>query len=558
MRDRNILRAYRRLPFGVKHSARRVIDAMQPHRSYGWWIRFCEQRADASLAAKEIAGFAYGPKVSIVMPTYNSSIELLDLAIESMRRQFYQNWELCICDDASPRAEVRDRLKHWSEREPRIKTVFLEKNEGIGGASNNALKLATGEFVGLLDHDDELTPDALFEVVKLLQENRDADIIYSDEDKLTPVGKRIQPFFKPDWSPEFMLCVMYTCHFTTYRRRVVEELQGFRPEFAGSQDYDLFLRAAERTDRIYHIPKILYHWRMAPGSVANSANSKPYAFEAAKRAITEHLERRGIPGKAVHGPWPGAYRLRFEMDGRDKVSIGVFGHGDQQKVNRCLKSVQERSSYANREIISGERDENSSSNLSRRINKLVSRASGNYIVLLDEDTEVVSTDWIEAMLGFFRLNDVGAVGAKLTDRNGRIQHIGIALGLKGVAGYPLRGLYGYPFVFPDPNDFFRNCSAVSAACMMVRKEAFQRIGGFDEKLPSLYNDVDFCLRLRRAGYRIVWTPDARLECEAARNGDGYHRDAAEYLEQRWGVALRQDPYYNPNLTLKYADMGFRT
>ena len=505
---------------------------------------------------------------------YNTPLEHLDLAIRSVQGQHYKNWELCICDDASPKAEVRTCLESWEKQDARIKVAYLAKNEGISGASNRALELATGEFVGLLDHDDELTADALYEVVKLLQERPDADMIYSDEDKLDANGRRKWPNFKPEWSPELMLAVMYTCHFGVYRRSLVQEIGGFRAGFEGSQDYDLVLRLSEETDRIHHIPKILYHWRMAPNSAATSGNAKPYAYEAAKKALTEHLNRSRAEAEIVHGDWRGLYRVRFNLQGDDKVSIVMPDFSRAEALRCCVRAIEEKTSYGNYEvmvvdgggldaelredlesrghrIISAEK----SSSLSRRINLGASQAQSPYLVLLHGDAEVISSEWMTAMLGFCKQAKIGAVGAKLRQRSGKIQHIGVVLGLKGVIGYPLRGYWARPLGYPDPSQFVRNCSAVSGACMMVRREVFEKLGGFDEREPGTYNDIDFCLRLRQAGYRIVWTPEAELYCDApAASVDSME---TEYFRERWAHVLKSDPYYNPNLTVRYEDVGYR-
>ena len=339
-------------------------------------------------------------------------------------------------------------MESWEEQDPRIKVTYSTKNEGISRASNHALELASGEFVGLLDHDDELSSDALYEVVSLLQQQPDADMIYSDEDMLDPKGRRVRPHFKPDWSPEHMLAVMYTCHFGVYRRRLLEEIGGFRVGFEGAQDYDLVLRLSEKTDQIYHIPKILYHWRMAPNSVASGA-AKPYAYKAAKRALTEHLIRRRIPGEVVHGDRLGSYRVRFNLDGADRVSIVIPNLARLDALRACVRTIEEKTSYRNYEvividnrrldadtrnylasrscrIISAE-----SSSLSHLVNFGAAHAQGAYLLFLYGDTEVISAEWITAMLGYCRQQEIGAVGARLLYRTGRIQHIGVVLGLNG-------------------------------------------------------------------------------------------------------------------------------
>ena len=568
---------YRNLRFRVKHTVAEAIKSLTPHLSYSYWIRHGEPRPSSpAQIAEAIAGFSYAPKISIVTPVYNTPLDHLDLAIRSVQAQHYENWELCICDDASPNTDVKARLQSWEKQEPRIKVTYSAKNEGISGASNRALELASGEFVGLLDHDDELTPDALYEVVKLLQKRSDADMIYSDEDKLDAEARRVWPHFKPDWSPELMLSVMYIGHFGVYRTSLLKEIGGFRVGIEGSQDYDLVLRLSEKTDRIYHIPQILYHWRMAPSSAAASGDAKPYAYEAAKKALTEHLNRRRVPGEIVHGEWRGLYRVRFNLQGSDKVSIVIPNFSKADALRCCVTAIEEKTSYRNYEVIvvdGGRLDAElrkwlesrgcriisaeESASLSRRINFGGAAAQSPYLQLLHGGAEVISGDWISAMLGFCLQREIGAVGAKLFHRSGKIQHIGVVLGLKGMAGYPLRGYRARPLGYPDPSQFVRNCSAVSGACMMVGKELFERLGGFDEKLPGAGSDIDFCLRVQEAGYRIVWTPEAELYHEGPLGGDSLSGRQAEYFKRRWSKFLERDPYYNPNLTLRYEDLGYR-
>ena len=558
----------------MKHTIARLIKP-SPQLSYSHWIRNSEQRLSNPVRiAEAIAGFRYTPKISVVMPVYDTPLELLDSAIGSVQAQDYENWELCICDDASPNSSIKRRLESWQEKDPRIKITYSPKNEGISGASNRALELAVGEFIGLLDHDDELSPHALYEVVNLLQEHPDADMIYSDQDKLDPEGRRVLPNFKPDWSPEFMLSVMYTGHFGVYRKRLLEDIGGFRVGFEGSQDYDLVLRISEKTDRIHHISKILYHWRMAPNSAAASDTAKPYAYVAAKRALTEHLSRRRIPGEILDGRWLGCYRLRFSLQGTDKVSIIIFDLDKPEALRNCVESIVHKTTYRNYEVIVTENrrlDANIRSYLvsqscriistdesptpSHLINLATLQAQGEYLLLLHGDTEVISPDWVTSMLGFCSQPEIGAVGAKLLSRTGRIQHVGVVLGIKGVVGYPLRG--HNPEHHLHFSELIRNWSAVSGACMMVRKVQFQQLGGFDERLPDTCNDIDFCLRIREAGYRIVWTPNAELYHDGPLGSDSIRGSQAKYFKHRWAKTLKCDPYYSPNLTLRYEDLSYR-
>ena len=546
------------------------------HLDYAHWIEQVERRSyNPARIETEIAKFNYKATISIVMPVYNTPVDILNLTIQSVVKQHCKNWELCICDDASSNADVRQCLENWRRQDARIKISISRKNEGISAASNRALQLASGEFVGLLDHDDELSLDALYEVVKLLQEHPEADMIYSDEDRLDTKGRRVHPFFKPDWSPEYMLACMYTCHFGVYRRQLLEEIGGFRAGFEGSQDYDLVLRLSERTARIFHIPKVLYHWRMIASSAATSLGAKTYALTAAKKAVSEHLERRQVSAEVHDGVWPSHYRVQFKLRGTEKVSILIVASGNGDTLRACLASLGENESKCevivatasgadprmkespaanpHRVVFSGEPFHSS-----RLINLAAKEAEGEYLLLLHDDVEAISKDWINSMVGLCQQRGIGAVGAKLLHRNDAIEHAGVVLGLKGIAGRPLQNFPKNTRHGVDRATDIRNCSAVSAACMMVRKEVFESVGGFDEALSGIYSDVDFCLKVRTAGYRIVWTPWAELYhsgCASQEKRRG--SPEATYLEKRWGKLLKDDPYYNPNLTLRHEDFGFR-
>jgi GT2 family glycosyltransferase len=567
-----LLNFYRDLRDRAKYPLDRLKELSDRHLSYEHWIKYVEQRHyDAGRIATAITNFQYQPKISVITPVYNTRIDILESTIRSVRMQHYENWELCVCDDASPNEDVRHCLESWAMKDDRIKVTFFDRNEGICRASNRALELATGEFVGLLDHDDELSPDALYEVVKLLQEDPQVDMIYSDEDKLDSNGRRVTPFFKPDWSPEYMLACMYTCHFGVYRRRILEDLGGFRTGFDGSQDYDLVLRLSERTKGIRHIPKVLYHWRMVKGSAATIPGAKPYADEAARKALTEHLLRRQIPGEILSGEAPGSYRIRFHLGDVGTVSIIVISTGEGDILRECINSIEKKTSYPNYEIVvvQAQRIESvvrqyllstscrvlafdGGQNRSRMINSAARLATGTYLVLLHDDTEVIAKDWITSMLGFCRQEEIGVVGAKLIYRNEQIQHAGIVLGLKGMAGYPLRNLSR------KATSHLRNYSVVSGACMMTRKNVFDALGGFDEELGAESSDIDFCLKARKAGYRIVWTPWAELYHDDFPSRDRKNPQEAELLKKRWGSAITNDPYYNPNLTLRHEDLGYKT
>ena len=526
---------------------------------------------------EEIAGFAWQPLVSIATPVYNTDPQWLRKCIESVRNQLYPNWELCLADDASTEPHVRRMLREFQERDARIRVVSLAENEGIAGASNAALAMASGDFVGLLDHDDELTPDALYEVAALLQSHRDADVIYTDEDKMEPDGTRTQPFFKPDWSPEYLLSCMYTCHFTVYRKALLDRVGGFRKGFDGSQDYDLMLRVTENTGKIFHVPKVLYHWRRVNGSAADTRAAKPYAFEAGRRALSDHIQRRSKQAEPLDGKLFGFYRVRHPVDENARVSVVILTKDNVDLLRASIDSIHSKTSHPNYEILVV--DNNSTDprnedyyaalehpvirsrepfNFSRLNNFGASRTTGDYLVFLNNDTEVISPEWMTAMLEFCQQPEIGVVGAKLLFPDGGIQHAGVVLGLGGVAGHVMTGFPAGSSHYFGIGSVVRNCSAVTAACMMTRRDVFESVGGFDEGLPTAYNDVDYCLRVREKGLRIVWTPFAELyHHESASRDTAICPDAVRLMRSRWGGTLLRDPYYNPNLTLEHADLRVR-
>jgi GT2 family glycosyltransferase len=545
--------------------------------SYELWAERCERlRYNSERAADRINGFTFKPTISLILPVFNSPPEYLRKAIDSVGKQYYTNWELCICDDASTNSGVGELLKEYAAKDGRIKVTFADTNQGIAAASNSALQLATGEFIGLLDHDDELTPDALLEIVATLQET-EADLIYSDEDRLDAKGQRTEPAFKPSWSPDLLFSCMYLSHFCVYRKRLVDRLQGFRQGFDGSQDYDLALRYTEETNKIVHIPKILYHWRKVSSSASARPQARPAVIAAGQRALTEALARRGIQGEVESETQYGFYRVRRKITGRGRVSILIPTRDGLKHLRHCLDSIQAKTDYRNYEILIIDNGSQNAAMLSyleslthrvmrcegpfnySRLNNLAARqASGDYLLFLNDDTEVISGEWLSAMLEQAERAEVGAVGAKLLYKDGRIQHAGIVLGLRGVAGHAHRyadgfhskGYLNYP-------NLIRNYSAVTAACMMMRHQVFDDIGGFDEEnFPVSYNDVDLCLRLNRQGYLITYTPYALLyHHESATRGLRRYPREESFLRGRWANELISDKYYNPNLTLRTEDFS---
>lgn len=541
-----------------------------------WAARSEAIRYDRKRAIQNINRFRYKPTISILLPVYNTQEEYLRKALDSTLNQYYDNWELCISDDASTAPHVRQILSEYSAKDERIKVAFAKSNGGIAKASNRALNLATGEFVGLLDHDDQLTPDALYEVAATLQEV-EADLIYSDEDRLDSTGLRIEPAFKPAWSPDLLLSCMYLAHFCVYRKSIVDRIGGFREGFDGSQDYDLALRFTEASNRIAHIPKILYHWRKVSSSASATPEAKASVIEAGRRALTDALDRRGITGEAESERFFGFYRVKRKVSGSRKVSIIIPTRDGLQNLRRLIQSIESKTDYSNYEIIivdNGSRKtamlaylkrlphrvirHDAEFNFSRLNNLAAQEARGDYLLLLNDDTEVINKEWMTAMIEQAARPEVGAVGAKLLYRDARLQHAGIVLGVRGAAGHAHRyvdgfsgrGYLNYPNVI-------RNYSAVTAACLMTRRELFDKSGGFDEEsLAVSYNDVDYCLRLRAAGYLIVFTPYALLyHDESATRGLNRYPKAEACIISRWQSAIASDYYYNPNLTFDKEDFS---
>jgi len=544
---------------------------------YETWARRNEElRHNPEKAAAKIDQFAYRPTISVVMPVYNVSEEHLSKALDSVLRQYYPFWELCICDDASTDPKVRAVLERYSANEERIKVTFSENNEGIALASNKALRLATGEFVALLDHDDELPPDALFEVVRSLQDVT-ADLIYSDEDKLDAEEVRCDPFFKPAWSPDLLLSCNYISHFGVYRKSIIDQIGGFRKGFDGSQDYDLVLRFVEHSEKILHIPKVLYHWRKVTGSAAASIEAKPYAYDAGKRALADALARRKIEGEVATDSGPGFYRVKRKIIQAGKVTIIIPTRDRLPLLEKCIESIEQKTDYKNYEIVivnNGSREratleylsqtphrvihDSAPFNYSRLNNRAASDSNGDYLLLLNNDIEVISGEWLSAMVEHAQRPEVGAVGAKLLYPDNRIQHAGVILGLGGVANHAHRLVDGYRDLgYFGLASRIRNFGAVTAACLMIRRELFEQMGGLNERrLAISFNDVDLCLRLRRRGYLIVFTPYALLyHKESASRGYIVNPTEVSYMMSNWRNEILSDPYYNPNLSLKSEDFS---
>jgi O-antigen biosynthesis protein len=536
----------------------------------------------------QVQSLTYQPLISIIVPVYNPEPKFLEQAIASVMEQIYPHWELCLVDDCSSKPDVKTILASYCQRDRRIKVVYHQQNQHICRASNTALEIATGEYIALLDHDDRLAPHALSEIVKLVNQHPEADFIYSDEDKIDGKNIHQDPFFKPDWCPDSMLSRMYTCHLGVYRRSLVEKIGGFRVGFEGSQDYDLVLRLTEKTDRIFHLPQVLYHWRIHPQSTAADADAKPYAALAAQKAIQEALTRRQEPGKVVmHPNFAGVYTVRYDIPEGKLVSIIIPTKDLAATLDTCLKSIFDQTSYPNYEVIvidNGSVEPQTAQclkywqeqepqrfrsydydvpfNYSQINNYAVEQAQGDYLLFLNNDTEIITPDWIEAMVEQSQRKSIGAVGSLLLYPDHTVQHAGVVMGIGGVAGHSHKNFAasvpGYRSQLVSTNNY----AAVTAACLMCRREVFEQVGGFETELAIAFNDIDFCLKLLSHGYRNVYLPHVVLYHYESKSR-GYDEDCPakkarfleefSYMRQKWAEICDLDPCYNPNLSSRYED-----
>jgi GT2 family glycosyltransferase len=538
----------------------------------------------------EICSLNTYPLISIVLPVFNTPERYLRTTLSSVVSQLYPKWELCVADDGSAAPHVETILREYACGEPRIRIVSRTENGGISAATNSAVEIATGEFVAFLDHDDILPIHALYMVVREISRDPELDLIYSDEDKISRWGRRYDPHFKSDWNPDLFLSQNMIAHLGVYRTSLVRIVGGFRTEFDGSQDYDLALRIVEETQprRIRHIPHVLYHWRAAANSTARFPSAKPYAAIAARRAVQNHLRRRGIPAEVEFAKGSPFLQVRYAIGSEPSVSIIIPTKDQRNLLARCIEGVLNRTHYGNLEVlIVDNRSQQDTTrayldqiavhprvrvlqyehhfNFSLINNWAASQSSGEILLFLNNDTEVIAPDWLRHMIANATRPEVGAVGAKLLYPGGRVQHGGVILGMSGVAGHFHLGRRRH-----DPGYFARallqqNLSAVTGACLAMRRKVFDEVGGFDGRnLRVAFNDVDLCLRVRQRGYLIVWTPLAELyhHESASRDSDllpARHREFLQenaYMRSKWGAMLERDPYFNPNLSLRDYSISF--
>lgn len=537
--------------------------------------------------------FDFQPKISIVIPLYKTPEKYLRQLVDTVKAQTYPNWELCLSDGSGADSPIAGLLKSLEASDERIKVVSHDKPLQISENTNAGIEIATGDYIAFADHDDELTPHALFECVKALNKDRKIRVLYSDEDKMSMDGhKFFQPHFKPDYNPDLLCTVNYICHLFVVERNIIDKVGTLRSEFDGAQDYDFIFRCIEAVDpsEIYHIPKILYHWRCHEDSTAENPESKMYAFEAGKRAIEAHYERTGIHAEVYKGEFLGLYRTRFIRDHDPLISIIIPNKDHIDDLKRCMDSIDKKSTYRNYEYIIVENNSTDEKtfqyykeleasnpkahvvywdrefNYSAINNYGATFAKGEYLLLLNNDTEIINEDCLEELLGYCMRSDVGAVGARMYYEDDTIQHAGVVIGFGGIAGHCFvlqpRGTTGYCHRIICAQDY----SAVTAACMLVKREAFDKVGGLTEELAVAFNDIDFCMKLRAADYLIVYNPYAELyhyESKSRGLEDTPEKVARfnkeiQTFEKRWPDILRNgDPYYNPNLTLKSQDFSLK-
>ena len=579
-----MLKIYKKI---FKYTPQEKFD-LEENENYQKWIEKYEPKYDELEKQRETT-FEYMPKISIVVPMYNTPEKYFKELLESITEQTYENWELCLADGSPEKAEyLEDLIQPLGDK---IKYKLLSENKGISGNSNEALKLVTGDFIALLDHDDIIPKFALYEIVKTINENPDVDFIYTDEDKILEENeKRISPHFKQDYAIDTLRSYNYICHFSIFKKELMDKLGGFNSEFDGSQDYDLILRATEQAKHIVHIPKILYNWRISSTSVASGAAAKPYAYEAAKRAILASIERHGIQGAKVEDSRIiGLYKVTYPVKGEPKISIIIPNKDHKKDLKRCIKSIL-KSTYKNYEIIIVENNskeknifkyykkleknpnikiekcEMSIFNYSKLNNYGASKASGEYFVFLNNDTKIITNNWLETIISNCQREEIGAIGAKLIYKNKRIQHAGVVLNLTGTAGH-----VNWNEKENNPGYFGRimiqqNVSAVTGALLGVSKKIFDQVNGFDETFPIAYNDVDFCLKIQDIGKLITYNP--YIEAYHYESQSRGYEDTEEKqkrlkkeenkLKKKWKKYFDvTDKYYSPNLRTDVPNMRIK-
>lgn len=580
--------------YGPKAFWNRLRDKMEPEEvAYQpWFEKYRASQEELESQRRQGRKFTCRPLLSVVVPCYQTPEKYLLEMLDSVREQSYENWELCLMD-ATPSETVAEAVRRYcsEHRETRIHCHRLEKNLGIAGNTNQGLAVAAGSWIGFLDHDDLLAPEAFYEVVALINQDSEVEVIYSDEDQVeeTRQGLKHQnPHFKPEFSPDLLCSNNYITHFLCVKDSVVKQAGGFREDFDGAQDYDFILRCTELARKTGHVAKVLYHWRVHSNSTADNPLSKTYAYEAGRKAVQEHLERTGKKGRVSQLPHFGFYRVKYEVEGEPLVSILIPSKDQSGMLRRCVESIR-KSTYRNYEIIVVENNSTEPEtfayyqelqdrqharvvvwekgfNYSSINNFGASHAQGSYFILLNNDVEILTQDWIEELLGNCQRPEVGIVGARLYYPDNTVQHAGIVVGIDGIAANMFPGLRRGQEGYYHKAALQLNYSAVTAACMMVSREAFEKVRGLEEKLAVAFNDVDFCLRVRKAGYLVVYDPFVEAyhyESKTRGAEDTQEKvrrfgEEIEFFRTRWIELLKEgDPCYNPNFSLKKCNYALK-
>ena len=568
--------------YGPKEFWIRLHERFEPEEvPYGPWYR-AYIPTEETLETQRKQKFDYSPLISIAVPAYQTPVEFLRQMIESLIVQTYSNWELCIVNASPDNEEMQKVLAEYSAGDSRVRFCNLKENLGIAENTNRAFAMTKGEFVGLLDHDDLLAPNALYEIVKILQDHPQADALYTDEDKVTTeLDEHFQPHLKPDFNLDLLRSNNYICHFFVVRKSIVEKAGGFRKEFDGAQDYDFIFRCTENAGEVLHVPEILYHWRTHKASTADNPASKMYAFEAGKRAIEAHLERTGTKGEVSHTQDLGFYRVKYPVQRKPLVSVIIPNKDEKETLQTCLEMLEKNTGYQNFEIIIVENNSTTDEifryykelsgnrkihllrwgkefNYSAINNFAVAHAKGEYLLFLNNDVKSINPDWLEEMLGVCQRPEVGGVGAKLIYPDNTIQHAGCVIGMGGIAGHMFVDMPADHTGYLHKASLLQDMSAVTAACLLMKKEVFEQAGGFTEELAVAFNDVDLCLKVRKNGYLIVYDPYAKLyHMESKTRGAEDSKEKVrrfqteiEYMRCHWIDILKNgDPCYNKNLSL---------
>ena len=503
--------------------------------------------------------FRKRPKISIIVPLYNTNTDFFRELLYSIHLQTYSNWELCLADGSK---EKLTEIEKMCENDKRIKYKFLNENKGISGNTNEAIKMATGEYIALLDHDDMLSLDALFEIVKAINENKNADFIYSDEDKFHFIDEpRFLPHFKPDFAPDTLRANNYICHFSVVKKSLLENVGFFNSSFDGAQDYDLILRISEKAKKIVHIPKILYHWRVHPSSTAMNTEAKPYAFEAGKKAILSHLDRIGLKGSVSDGINTGTYVIDYELLEKPKVQIFVINRNNSNTIEECKNSLISNTNYKNIEIKIINID---NQNIGKVINEKIKNTDSEYIILVNSALRILTKNWIENMLGFAEREDVGVVGAKtyFDLKEKKVQNAGFILNKDDGAICLFNGFVENEYGYFARESLIQNLNAVSGNCFLFKKSLLSKIGYFSEEYKESFYDIDFCLKNRNYGELIVFNPYINLEYidksniieEKLKENEN---DRRIFIE-KWNDKLSKDEYFNINFDTKSNIYEFKT